>query len=63
MIGKSHTYEDLSPETAEIEAAPGIAVRVMNLEQLIAIKAELQDEKDLAMLPVLKRTLEEKRRR
>jgi hypothetical protein len=34
-----------------------------NLETLIAIKEELAGEKDLAVLPTLRRTLEEKKKR
>jgi hypothetical protein len=36
---------------------------VLDLETLIAVKEELGGEKDLAMLPILRRTLEESRRR
>ena len=39
----------------------GILVRVLDLEALIAIKEELGGEKDRAVLPVLRRTLEEQR--
>ena len=40
----------------------GVRIRVLNLDKLIAIKEELAGEKDLAMLPLLRRTLEEKRK-
>ncbi len=36
---------------------------VLDLETLIAVKEEVGGEKDRAMLPVLRRTLEESRRR
>jgi hypothetical protein len=36
-------------------------VRVLDLETLIAVKEEVGGEKDIAMLPVLRRTLEESR--
>ena len=45
-----------------MEIGGGIRVRVLDLETLIAIKEELGGEKDRAVLPVLRRTLAEKRR-
>ncbi len=36
--------------------------RVLDLETLIAIKEELGGEKDLAVLPILRRTLEERKK-
>jgi hypothetical protein len=59
-IGRSHTYEDLLPDSIEVNA--GVRVRVLKLERQIAIKEETAGEKDLAVLPVLRRTLEEKKR-
>jgi hypothetical protein len=38
-------------------------IRVLDLETLIAVKEELAGEKDRAALPILRRTLEEKRKR
>ena len=35
----------------------GIAIRVLNLETIIALKEQLGHEKDLAALPVLRATL------
>jgi hypothetical protein len=61
-IGRSRSYEDLLPHTHEVEAAEGLRVRVLDLETLIAIKEEVGGEKDLAVLPIMRRTLEEKRR-
>jgi predicted nucleotidyltransferase len=61
-IGKGHTYSDLLPHTVEIEFAPGFRCRVLDLETQIAIKEEIGGEKDLAVLPILRRTLEESRR-
>jgi hypothetical protein len=45
-----------------MDVGEGILVRVLDLETLIAIKEELGGEKDRAVLPVLRRTLEEKRK-
>jgi hypothetical protein len=38
-------------------------VLVLDLETLIAVKEEVVGERDLAVLPIMRRTLEEKRRR
>jgi hypothetical protein len=62
MIGKGRTYGDLLPLTEEMEVRSGLGVRVLSLEALIAVKEEVGGEKDAAMLPLLRRTLEESRR-
>jgi predicted nucleotidyltransferase len=56
-------YRDLLPHSVELDISEGLRIRVLDLETLIAIKEELGGEKDRAMLPILRRTLEEKRRR
>jgi hypothetical protein len=61
-IGRDLGYEELIPHSVEMEIGEGIRVRVLDLETLIAIKEELAGEKDLAVLPILRRTLEEKRK-
>jgi hypothetical protein len=61
-IGRGLGYEDLLPHTIEMEAGAGVRVRVLDLATIIALKEELAGEKDLAVLPVLRRTLEQKRR-
>jgi predicted nucleotidyltransferase len=61
-IGRGLRYEDLLPHTVAMEIGGGIQVRVLDLETIIALKEELAGEKDLAVLPTLRRTLEEKRR-
>jgi hypothetical protein len=61
-IGRGLTYQDLLPHTSEMEIGGGVLVRVLNLETLVALKEELAGEKDLAVLPVLRRTLEQKQR-
>jgi hypothetical protein len=63
MIGKGRTYFDLLPLTVEMEARSGLRVRVLSLEAQIAVKEEVGGEKDVAMLPLLRRTLEESRKR
>ena len=61
-IGPNLGYRDLLPHSAEMDIGNGVLIRVLNLEKLIAIKEELAGEKDLAMLPLLRRTLEQKRK-
>ena len=41
----------------------GLTARVLDLEALIDVKREVGREKDLATLPILVRTLEERKRR
>ncbi len=61
-IGSRLGYEDLLPHTIQMEIGGEVRVRVLNLETLVALKEELAGEKDLAVLPILRRTLEQKRR-
>lgn len=61
-IGKGHTYADLLPHTEEIQFSASLCCRVLDLETQIAVKEEIGGEKDRAMLPILRRTLAEKRR-
>lgn len=61
-IGKDLTYEDLIPHSDELELGDNLKVRVLRLEKLIEMKEELNGEKDRAMLPILRRTLEESRK-
>ena len=60
-IGKGRSYRDLLPHAAETELGKGLRVRVLDLETLIAVKEEVGGEKDIATLPMLRRTLEESR--
>jgi hypothetical protein len=62
MIGKGRTYVDLLPLTVEMEVRSGVRVRVLSLEAQIAVKEEVGGEKDAAMLPLLRRALEESRK-
>lgn len=61
-IGRGLSYKDLLPDTIEMETGGGVRVRVLDLARIIALKEELAGEKDRAVLPTLRRTLEEKRR-
>ena len=62
-IGRGRTYAGLLDHTIEMDLGDGLRVKVLDLETLIAVKEEVGHEKDLAALPVLRRTLLEKRRR
>jgi hypothetical protein len=62
-IGRSRDYRDLLPHTVELEVGDDLKVRVLDLETLITVKQETAGEKDVAMLPILRRTLEEKQKR
>ena len=59
MIGKSRTWEDLRGHTRTMEIEPGVVLRVLDLETLIAVKEELGFPKDTAILPVLRQALKE----
>lgn len=62
-IGTILKYEDLLTRSTELEIGEGIRIRVLNLETLIALKEELGGEKDAAVLPVLRSTLAEIKKR
>jgi hypothetical protein len=61
-IGRGLSYDDLLPHSVEMDIGEGVRVRVLDLPTIIALKEELRGEKDLAVLPILRRTLEEKQR-
>ena len=60
-VNPQQGYEDLVARSGE-KLIAGIRVRVLDLEALIQFKEELGREKDLMVLHVLRRTLEEQRR-
>lgn len=59
-LDTGQSYEDLLPHTVEVRLAEDLIVRVLNLPTLIAIKEAVGRDKDKAVLPILRRTLEEK---
>jgi len=63
MIGHSHGYESLAVDAIQVEAGAGVHIQVLGLERLIAVKTETAGEKDLAALPILRKTLEEQKKR
>jgi hypothetical protein len=62
-IGHNLGYEDLMAHSAEMDIGEKLRIRVLDLETIIGIKEELGGEKDRAVLPILRRTLDEKRKR
>lgn len=60
-IGKSWSYGDLTGSCDEMTIGAR-RIKVLRLEKLIEAKEAAGREKDLAVLPVLRRTLEEKRK-
>jgi hypothetical protein len=57
-----HSDGDLCPHSIEVEAAEDVRVQVLQLDWVIRLKEEANAEKDRAVLPILRRTLEEKSR-
>jgi len=53
-------FEELLPDTSVIEVGEGLRVRLLDLETLIEAKEAVGHEKDPAVLPILRRTLEER---
>jgi hypothetical protein len=62
-IGKGDDYTRLLEETIELEIGEGLKVRVLSLEGIVRTTEETGQEKDKAVLPVLRRVLQEKSKR
>jgi predicted nucleotidyltransferase len=58
-VATVYTYDDLLPHTVEL-MVDDIKIRMLDLPTLIKIKEETGREQDQVVLPILKRTLEEK---
>jgi len=63
MIGDGRRYEDLLPRTSQLELDQGLTIRLLDLEALIEIKEETPTEKDWPVLTLLRRLLEERRKK
>lgn len=61
QIGAGSGYDELVAET-EVLAVAGVSVRVLALAALIRTKEQAGRDKDRAVLPILRRTLEERLR-
>jgi len=62
-IGRGRDFSSLASRSRPIDLGDGLAIRVLDLDALIDVKREVAREKDLATLPILVRTLEERRKR
>jgi hypothetical protein len=60
--GHERGYEELLPDTHTMEVMEGLRFRVLDLAMVIVLKEEAGRDKDRAVLPVLRRTLEERQR-
>jgi hypothetical protein len=63
VIGKDRGYDELLTNSQVMQIGPGLEVRVLDLSVVIKTKEETAHEKDLAMLAILRRTLDERERR
>ncbi|MGH9625727.1 MAG: hypothetical protein ACRD4G_15525, partial [Bryobacteraceae bacterium] len=62
-VGRSLTYEDLLAHCSKMDIGGGIQINVLNLETLIEMKEQLAGDKDLAVLPILRQTLKEAKKK
>lgn len=60
-LDEATRYEDLAPDAVVLDVG-GVRVQVLGLERLIQVKEALGRPKDVAVLAVLRATLEERRR-
>jgi len=61
-IGKGRDYKELLKNTFTLKISENLKVRLLTLETLIETKEEAAQERDKAVLAILRRTLEEKKR-
>lgn len=61
-IAKGRDYKELLKNTVTLKISENLKVRLLTLEALIETKEEAGQEKDKAVLAILRRTLEEKKR-
>jgi predicted nucleotidyltransferase len=61
-IDGERAYEDLVDAAEALDIGDGLAVRVLKLEELIGIKRRAGRPKDLAVIPLLQSTLDERKR-
>jgi hypothetical protein len=61
-VGSGRGFDELKQCSSVVQLAPDLAVRVLSLETLIELKEAVGHEKDLATLPILRRTLRERDR-
>jgi hypothetical protein len=61
-VGAERGYDDLLPHTLEVDLGAGLRVRLLDLATLIELKEQAGRDKDKAVLPILRRTLEEQQK-
>ena len=61
-IGRGRDFTALHVRSHFVDIGDGVAIRVLDLDALIEVKREVLREKDRATLPILERTLEQRRR-
>jgi len=61
-IGAARDYAALLPSCVTASISEGLQIRILDLAVLIEVKAEVGAPKDVAVLPVRRRTLEERSR-
>jgi len=61
-IDQGRGYEELVPSSTTISIGGGVSIRVLTLAALVEAKERSGRPKDLAMLPLLRAALEERRR-
>jgi hypothetical protein len=59
-IGENQGFDELLDHVTELRLGRNQRVRILNLDTLIEMKELFAREKDKAVLPVLRRTLQEK---
>jgi hypothetical protein len=62
QIGEAEGYRELAALADEMDIGEGLTVLVLRLDALIRVKEATAGEKDRAVLPILRRTLEERRK-
>lgn len=62
-ISENLRFQDLLPCSSNMDIGAGIPIRVLDLETLIEIKEHLGGDKDIAVLPLLRQTLKESKKR
>lgn len=58
-IGRGLRYEELLEHAVQMQVGRNLRVSVLKLEKLIEVKEALAGDKDKAVLPILRRTLEQ----
>lgn len=62
-IGDGLTYKHLLPHSQLMLITESVQIRALKLDEIIALKEKLGTEKDAAVLPILRQTARELKRR